>query len=127
MARVVAFIPDLLFGSSVVGALRAGGHEPVLASNEESLRAALADADADADALIVDLTFDVPERIELVRSVRPAGLKTLAFYSHVEADVRDQGREAGFDVVIPRSRMAREGVAVLDRLMAGSGDEDPAP
>ena len=69
----------------------------------------------------------MPERIELVRSVRPAGLKTLAFYSHVEADVRDQGREAGFDLVIPRSRMAREGVAVLDRLMGGSGDVDPAP
>ena len=125
MARVVAFIPDLLFGSSVVGALRAGGHEPVLASNEESLRAAL--ADADADALIVDLTFDVPERIELVRSVRPARLKTLAFYSHVEAQVRDQGHEAGFDLVIPRSRMAREGAAVLDRLLAGTGEPDAAP
>jgi hypothetical protein len=123
VARVVAFIPDLLFGSSVVGALSAGGHEPVLASNEEALRAAL----SDAQALVVDLTSDVPERIELVRSVRPAGIKTLAFYSHVEADVRDQGREAGFDLVIPRSRMAREGVAVLDRLLAGAGDADPAP
>jgi hypothetical protein len=123
MARVVAFIPDLLFGSSVVSALSAAGHEPVLASNADALR----DAVTDADALVVDLTFDVPGRIELVRSVRPAGLKTLAFYSHVEADVRDQGREAGFDLVIPRSRMAREGVAVLDRLMAGSGDADPAP
>jgi hypothetical protein len=123
MARVVAFIPDLLFGSSVVSALSAAGHEPVLASNADALRDGL----TDADALVVDLTFDVPERIELVRSVRPAGLKTLAFYSHVEADVRDQGREAGFDVVIPRSRMAREGVTVLDRLMAGSGDADPAP
>ena len=123
MSRVVAFIPDLLFGSSVVSALSAAGHEPVLASNADALRVAV----TDADALVVDLTFDVPERIELVRSVRPAGLKTLAFYSHVEADVRDQGREAGFDLVIPRSRMAREGVAVLDRLMAGSGDADPAP
>lgn len=123
MARVVAFIPDLLFGSSVLSALSTAGHEPVLASNEAALRDAL----PDADALVVDLTFDVPERIELVRSLRPAGLKTLAFYSHVEADVRDQGREAGFDLVIPRSRMAREGVAVLDRLMGGSGDGDPAP
>jgi len=123
MARVVAFIPDLLFGSSVVSALSTAGHEPVLASTEAALRDAL----ADADALVVDLTFDVPERIELVRSVRPAGLKTVAFYSHVEADVRDQGRKAGLDLVIPRSRMAREGVAVLDRLMAGSGDVDPAP
>jgi DNA-binding response OmpR family regulator len=125
VARVVAFIPDLLFGSSVLGALSAAGHEPVLASNEEALRAAL--ADANTGALIVDLTFDVPQRIELVRSVRPAGLKTLAFYSHVEAEVRDQGREAGFDLVIPRSRMAREGAAVLDRLLASTGEPDAAP
>jgi hypothetical protein len=123
VSRVVAFIPDLLFGSSVVSALTTGGHEPILATNADALRDAL----TDADALVVDLTFDVAERIELVRAVRPSGLKTLAFYSHVEADVRDQGREAGFDLVIPRSRMAREGVAVLDRLMAGSGDADPAP
>ena len=33
MARVVAFIPDLLFGSNVVGALQAGGYEPVLVSD----------------------------------------------------------------------------------------------
>jgi hypothetical protein len=118
MARVVAFIPDLLFGSSVISALSAAGHEPVLASDEQSLRHGL----SDAQALIIDLTFDVPERIKLVDSVRPAGIKSLAFYSHVEADVRDLGREAGFDAVIPRSRMAREGVAVLDRLLAGSGD-----
>jgi hypothetical protein len=123
LARVVAFIPDLLFGSSVVGALSAAGHEPVLASNEDAVRSAL----TDAQALVVDLTFDVPERIELVRSVRPQGLKTLAFYSHVEADVPDQARAAGFDMVIPRSRMAREGVTVLDRLLAESGDADPAP
>jgi hypothetical protein len=121
VARVVAFIPDLLFGSSVVGALSAGGHEPVLASNEDALRAAL----PDAQALVVDLTFEVPQRIELVASVRPAGLKTLAFYSHVEAEVRGQALDAGFDMVIPRSRMAREGTAVLDRLL--QGDTDPAP
>jgi hypothetical protein len=125
MARVVAFIPDLLFGSSVVSALSAAGHEPVLAANEGALRNAL----PDAQALIIDLTFEVPQRIELVRSVpRPTGCKTLAFYSHVEADVRDQGHEAGFDLVIPRSRMAREGMAVLDRLLVGeNGDADPAP
>ena len=33
MARVVAFIPDLLFGSNVLGALQAAGHEPVLVAD----------------------------------------------------------------------------------------------
>ena len=109
MARVVAFIPDLLFGSSVVSAMGASGHEPVLVSDADALRREL----PAAQALIVDLTFEAPGRIDLVRDVLPAGVKTLAFYSHVEADVRDLGRDAGFDLVIPRSRMAREGPALI--------------
>jgi hypothetical protein len=114
MARVVAFVPDLLFGSTVVGALSAAGHEPVLASDAGALTAAL----PGAQALIVDLTYDVDERIATVREVRPAGLKTLAFYSHVEADVRERGLQAGFDLVIPRSRMAREGATLIERLLS---------
>ena len=58
------------------------GYELQAAANEEALRNAL----PDAQALVIDLTFEVPQRIELVRSVpRPEGLKTLAFYSHVDS------------------------------------------
>ena len=32
MARVVALVPDLLFGSNVIGTLQAAGHEAVLVS-----------------------------------------------------------------------------------------------
>ena len=34
-------------------------------------------------------------------------MKTLAFFSHVEADVSALATAAGFDLVVPRSRMAR--------------------
>jgi hypothetical protein len=122
VARVVAFVPDLLFGSTVVGALAAAGHEPVLAADADALRREL----PGARALVVDLTFDVPERIELVRLNRPPGVRTLAFYSHVETDVRDRGHKAGFDLVVPRSRMAREGAALVDRLLT-TEPADPAP
>jgi hypothetical protein len=114
VARVVAFVPDLLFGSNVLGALQAAGHDPVLVSDQEGLRREL----AGADALIVDLTSDPAERIDQVVAVgRADEVKTLAFYSHVEADVRTQAEQAGFDTVIPRSRMAREGATVLTRLL----------
>jgi hypothetical protein len=42
----------------------------------------------------------------------------LAFYSHVEGDVRERAEAAGFDLVVPRSRMAREGASLADRLLA---------
>lgn len=116
MARVVAFVPDLLFGSNVVGALRAAGHEPVLVSNPETLREDL----IGAEVLVVDLTFDAADRIEQVRVRRPPGVRTLAFYSHVETDVRSRAEEAGFDLVVPRSRMAREAGGLVDRLLDGT-------
>jgi hypothetical protein len=50
------------------------------------------------------------------------GARTLAFYSHVEADVRALALEAGCALVVPRSRMAREGEALVSRLVAaGAG------
>jgi hypothetical protein len=113
MARVVAYVPDLLFGSNVLAQLSSRGHDAVLVSGPEQLRAAL----PGADAVIVDLTSDAEQRIVDVAS---SGVKTLAFYSHVEADVRALAQRAGVDLVVPRSRMAREGGVLVDRLV-GAG------
>ncbi len=112
-ARVLAFVPDLLFGSNVVGALATAGLAVTLSSSP-------APADAlQADVLVVDLTADVAERIAIVGALRRPGLRTLAFYAHVETEVKAQAEAAGFDLVIPRSRMAREGAALVARLAAG--------
>jgi hypothetical protein len=119
VARVVAFVPDLLFGSRVVGDLQGAGHDVVLAGSA----AALSDALTRADAVVVDLTADAPARVSAVGA---PPVPVLAFYSHVDTDVRDLGRNAGFDLVVPRSRMAREGAALLASLLggaAGSGVE----
>ena len=113
MARVVAFVPDLLYGSRVHGDLRAVGYDVVLAGSADALSQAI----DGADALVVDLTADAPARIA---SVGAPGIPVLAFYSHVEADVRELGRQAGFALVVPRSRMAREAGALLARLLGGA-------
>jgi hypothetical protein len=111
VARVAAFIPDLLFGSNVVGALKAAGHEVSLVSEPI--------AEPDVDVLVVDLTVDAPRRIEQVLAAGPPRPKTLAFYSHVETDVRALAESARFDLVVPRSRMAREAPALVAKLSAG--------
>jgi hypothetical protein len=113
VARVVAFIPDLLFGSNVVGAMHAGGHEPVLVSDQDGLRREL----PGADALIVDLTADAGQRLEQIGAIPRENVRTLAFYSHVETDVRAAAEQAGIDLVVPRSRMAREGASLITRLL----------
>jgi hypothetical protein len=110
VARVALLCPDLLFGSKVEGGLRAAGHEVTRFSSVEDARGA-----ADADVLVVDLTSDVSERVGLGGV---SGVRTLAFYSHVEADTRAAAEAAGFDLVVPRSRMAREMGVLVDRLAA---------
>lgn len=118
MARVLALVPDLLFGSQVQGLLQAAGHEVRLASSEQAVR----DGVSDADVLVVDLTSDT-RGADLVESLRADGrlasARTLAFYAHVQADVRARAHAAGFDVVVPRSRMAREGGELVGRLASG--------
>ncbi len=77
-----------------------------------------------AAVLVVDLTdtsFDGAGILEsLAREGRLGPARTLAFYSHVEAAVRGRAEQAGFDLVVPRSRMAREGAELVTRLAAGS-------
>jgi hypothetical protein len=101
VARIALLCPDLLFGSKLQGALRAAGHEPVAAGEA-------------ADLLVVDLTDEPDARIE---QSAEAGLPRLGFYSHVEQDVRRRAEAAGFERVVPRSRMAREAAALVDALL----------
>jgi len=68
--------------------------------------------------LVVDLTADAVGRIEHARPVAARGVPTLAFYSHVETDVRALADQAGFELVVPRSRMAREAPALVAKLGA---------
>ncbi len=119
MARVVALIADLLFGSQVQGALAAAGHEVELVGNADRTRERLADAPA---VLLVDLVDEDLHGAALVESLAEEGVlgrtRTLGFYSHVDVHVRVRAEQAGFDLVVPRSRMAREGAALVTRLAA---------
>jgi hypothetical protein len=123
VARVLALVPDLLFGSRVQGALTAAGHEVELIGDEGRLRERLGDgASAVAMVLVVDLTdagLDGAGIVEaLSREDGLRGVRTLAFYSHVDAPARERAERAGFDLVVPRSRMAREGAELVTRLTA---------
>jgi CheY-like chemotaxis protein len=116
MARVLALVPDLLFGSRVQGALSAAGHDVELIADAGAVAERLGDG-AGAAVLIVDLTNADLDGAALVESLSAAGLlahaRTLGFYSHVDQPVRERAEQAGFDLVVPRSRMAREGAQLV--------------
>jgi DNA-binding NarL/FixJ family response regulator len=119
MARVLALVPDLLFGSRVQAALRAAGDEVELLSDAAALRGRLRDSSPQA-VVVVDLTHAGLQGAELVEELSREGLlkdaATLGFYSHVDAAARDRAQRAGFDLVVPRSRMAREAAGLVARI-----------
>jgi hypothetical protein len=117
MASVVALVADLLFASRIKAMLAAD--DVSLLADEAQLRARL-QRDCAGAVLVVDLTDAALERIALVEALRAegklAGVRTLGFYSHVDADTRRRAAAAGFDLVVARSRMAREGAELVHSL-----------
>jgi hypothetical protein len=48
---------------------------------------------------------------------------TVAFFSHVERDGRAEAQAAGFDLVVPRSRMGRAAAELVDQLAPATSSE----
>ena len=121
MARVAALIPDLLFGSKVQSALQDAGHEVDLITGELEAW----DEVGGIDLLVVDLTSPDVDGVEMFETLATGGelhtVRSLGFFAHVEPEVRERALQAGFDLVVPRSRMAREGARLIDGLLAGDG------
>jgi hypothetical protein len=107
VARVVAVAADLMLGSKVEATLSAAGHEVTLAP---SLQEAPLDR---ADLLVADLDAENPEALVGL------GIPVLGYYSHVNVETREVAEAAGVDLVVPRSRMARELPALAESLLQG--------
>jgi len=97
MARVAVVVPDLLFGSRVQGGVEAAGHELVAVG-------------AAPDLVIADVEVVDPAAVE--------GPRRLGFYPHVQPELKRRAQDAGFDLVVPRSRMARELPDLVARVLA---------
>jgi CheY-like chemotaxis protein len=117
MARVAALIGDLLFGSKVQSALQAAGHEVDLISGAVEAW----DEVGGIDLLVIDLTSPDVDGVELFETLAMGGelhgVRTLGFFAHVQPEVRERALAAGFDLVVPRSRMAREGPQLVTGLL----------
>jgi hypothetical protein len=96
MARVAVVVPDLLFGSRVQGGVEAAGHELVA-------------PDAQPDLVIAD--------VEVIDPGEVAGPLRLGFYPHVQPALKRRAEDAGFDLVVPRSRIARELPQLVENLL----------
>jgi hypothetical protein len=105
--RIVAITPDLMFGSRIQETLGTAGHQVMLVSS-------LAEATGleDTDLLVVDLDREAAD------AAVGLGMPVLGFYSHTEVETRRTAEAEGVDLVVPRSRMAREMPDLVERLLA---------
>jgi hypothetical protein len=105
VSRVVAVSADLMLGSKVEATLAAAGHEVSLAP---SLQGAPL---GEAELLVADLEAVDPEALVGL------GVPVLGYYSHVDVETRERAAVAGVDLVVPRSRLARELPQLAARLL----------
>jgi len=107
MARVLSISTDLMLGSKVDATLSAAGHEvTTLPSIEEGTWDGI-------DLIVADLDVENPEALVGL------GMPVLGYYSHVDVATKEAAEGAGVDLVVPRSRMARELPALVERLLHG--------
>ena len=105
MARVLSISNDLMLGSKVQETLKAAGHEVVASpSIEETTWEGI-------DLIVADLDVENPDALVGL------GMPVLGYYSHVDVATREAAEAAGVDLVVPRSRMARELPDLVKRLL----------
>ncbi|TMM19625.1 MAG: hypothetical protein E6G01_01795 [Actinobacteria bacterium] len=112
MTRVVAFVPDLMDRSRLMGT---PGLE--LADRLEDLQAAA----TGAQLVLIDLSR--PGALEVVPSLAPTPV--IGFASHVDRDLLAAARRAGCARAVPRSTVLarRDG---LERLLDDQSEDGPA-
>jgi hypothetical protein len=96
-----------MFASRIEATLGAAGHDVQLASS-----VAEAAGLEDVDLLVVDLEHEPAD------AVLGLGTPVLGFYAHLNTETRERAEAAGVDLVVPRSRMAREMPELVDGLLA---------
>lgn len=105
VARVLSISNDLMLGSKVQETLTAAGHDVVAsASLEETSWDGI-------DLIVADLDAENPEALVGL------GMPVLGYYSHVDVATKEAAEAAGVDLAVPRSRMARELPALVERLL----------
>jgi hypothetical protein len=94
-----------MLASRVEATLAGAGHEVTLGASLG------AQPVAEADLIVADVDEIDPA------SVANRGLPVLGFYRHTDPQTRRRAEAAGVDLVVPRSRLARELPELAERLL----------
>lgn len=113
-------VNDLLFATRIEGAAQRAGYEPASAAGGLPDRSAL-----DGAIVVVDLHDALLDAESVIRQATAAGARVLAFGRHTEPGTLRRARDAGADLVVPRSQIAEELPALFDALAQASQEPQP--
>lgn len=115
---VLAIVDDLFFASKIRGTAEELGVRPRFA---RSVKVMLEAVRRDRPALIIcDLHSEKVDPMELARQLKAdeqlQSIPLLGFFSHVQIELQQQAKQAGYDQVIPRSAFSKD----LGEILSGA-------
>jgi hypothetical protein len=112
--KVIIGVSDLLFQSRIEGAARLLGLEVVIADTAPTLAAAI---DHGAELAVIDVNETAFDACDAIRIAGSGGARVLAFGRHTSPGELRAAREAGAEIVVPRSELASDLSELLRRLL----------
>ena|SRR5438132_1059885 len=115
--NVIAIVDDLFFASKIRGTAEQLGVSVSFLRNTESLNQTV--LREHPSLIICDLHSQRIDPIALAKQLKGdeelRSIPLLGFFSHLQTELQRKARDAGFDVVIPRSAFTRD----LNDILAG--------
>lgn len=116
-AQVAVFIRDLIFETKIKSTGHSLGVGTVVVRSVTELETLL--QQSAVRLLIVDLNTAGPTALDAIRAAKDsAGVRVIAFVSHVDTELAALASQTGADEVMPRSRFSSQ----LPELLAQSGE-----
>jgi CheY-like chemotaxis protein len=117
---IIVGVADLIFRAKVSETARQVGRASIAATSPDAIveRA----ASHGAALVVIDLGDERLDPFETIRRLKASPetreARVVGFFSHVHTELRDRAREAGCDVVLPRSAFVARLARVLESLGA---------
>ncbi len=115
---ILAVVDDLLVSSRIVEAAKRIGARAGIASPEEVITRITVDH---PKLMVLDLGMPGLDLDAIAEAARRDGVALVAFYPHVDVELRRAARRAGIDRVYARSRFLRETAVILKEMLESQG------
>lgn len=124
MISCVAIVSDMIFASRISGTAQKLGAECRIINNPTDLSDAL--ESGKPGIVLVDMDCHGLSPVEAIRSVKSQcpSARVVAFFSHVQAELKEQAASAGADDVWPRSVFVQNLPQLLEGVQADTLDTD---